>query len=251
MDLRTYLARIRYDGSLAPSAETLRQLHRTHLMSVPFENLSIHDGEPIVLDDAALYEKIVRRGRGGFCYELNGLFAALLGAMGFRVSMLAAEVANAEGRYGPNFDHMALLVELEERWLADVGFGDSFLEPLRLDLGAEQVEGDRAYRIEPQGDRLVLARREASGPWTPQYRFGLEPHVYADYAAMCHYNQTSPESSFTRRRICSRATPDGRVTLSGLKLIVTSRDERQERELSGEAEYAEALREHFGVVMAG
>jgi len=251
MDLRTYLARIRYEGSLVPSAETLRPLHRTHLMSVPFENLSIHAAEPIVLDDAALYEKIVRRGRGGFCYELNGLFAALLHAMGFRVSMLAAEVANAEGRYGPNFDHMALLVELEERWLADVGFGDSFLEPLRLDLGVEQVEGDRAYRIEPHGDRLVLARREASGPWTSQYRFGLEPHVYADYAAMCHYNQTSPESSFTRRRICSRATPDGRVTLSGLKLIVTSRGERQERELSGEAEYAEALREHFGVVMAG
>src|SRR5262245_25380279 len=168
MDIRSYLARIRYEGSLAPSAETLRQLHRAHRMSVPFENLSIRSGEPIVLEDIALYEKIVRRRRGGFCYELNGLFAALLRTMGFRVSMLAAEVANAEGQYGPNFDHMALLVELEERWLADVGFGDSFLEPLRLDLHAEQVEGDRAYRIEPQGDRLVLTRREAAGPWIPQ-----------------------------------------------------------------------------------
>ena len=251
MDIASYLARIRYAGPLAPSAETLRRLHRAHLQTVPFENLSIHAGEPIVLDDAGLYEKIVHRRRGGFCYELNGLFAALLREMGFRVTMLAAEVANAEGRYGPNFDHMALLVELEERWLADVGFGDSFLEPLRLDARAEQVEESRAYCIEPQDGRLVLARREADGPWAPQYRFGLEPHVYADYAAMCHYNQTSPESSFTRRTICSRATPDGRVTLSGMRLIVTSRGERQERELSGEGEYRDALRQHFGVVMPG
>ena len=251
MDLRTYLARIDYRGSLGPSADTLRRLHLAHLLAVPFENLSIHLGEPIVLDDAALFEKVVARRRGGFCYELNGLFAALLRELGFRVSMLAAEVAKPEGGYGLPFDHMTLLVELEERWLADVGFGDSFREPLRLDTPDGQVEGERAYRIAAEQNRRVLMRREGDGPWIPQYRFDLEPHVYADYAAMCHYHQTSSESSFTRRRICSLATPTGRVTLSGLRLIITNQGDRQERDLSGEEESREVLRQHFGIVMPG
>src|SRR5256885_14139468 len=116
-----------YDGPTGPDAETLRGLQVAHLQSVPFENLSIHAGEPIVLEDEALFKKIVERRRGGFCYEANGLFAALLRALGFHVSMLSAEVAHAEGGFSRAFDHMALMVRLEQRWLADGGFGDSFL----------------------------------------------------------------------------------------------------------------------------
>src|SRR5262245_13661791 len=130
MDVTAYLKRINYNRSLAPSAETLRQLQLTHLRTVPFENLSIHAHEPIVLDDEALFDKIVGRRRGGFCYEVNGLFAALLRALGFDVTMLSAEVANDSGDFTQPFDHMTLLIKLEQRWLADVGFGDSFLEPL-------------------------------------------------------------------------------------------------------------------------
>jgi N-hydroxyarylamine O-acetyltransferase len=246
-----YLERIGYDGSLGPTAETLRRLHLAHLYSVPFENLSIHRGEPIQLDDEALFEKIVTRRRGGFCYELNGLFAALLRALGFEVAMLSAGVGRADGDFSPDYDHMALLVTLEGRWLADVGFGDSFREPLRLDERGEQKEGDLAYRDEETGDgRLIMARREEGGPWKPQYRFGLEPHLYADYAEMCHFHQTSPDSHFTQNRICSLATPDGRMTLSGMKLITTRGGERQERELD-EREYAEALREIFGIAPPG
>lgn len=248
MDVKAYLARIDYRGPLGPSAEALRALHVAHLRAVPFENLSIHAGEPVVLDDAALFEKIVGRRRGGFCYEANGLFAALLRALGFDVRMLSAGVARAGGGFGPAFDHMALAVTLEERWLADVGFGDSFLEPLRLDERGEQVQGRRAFRLGEDGARLVLSRRAGAGAWEPQYRFDLEPHVYADYAEMCRHHQTSPESHFTRGRICSRATERGRVTLSGLRLIETDADgRRDERTLSGEEEYAAALREHFGV----
>src|SRR5689334_7918176 len=159
------------------------------MRSVPFENLSIHAGEPIVLDDEALFEKIVVRRRGGFCYEDNGLFAALLRALGFEVSMLSAEVARADGSFGPPFDHMTLLVSLEERWLADVGFGDSFVEPLLLDERGEQRQGRRAYRIAPDGDardehdeRFVLYQREdEGGEWEPQYRFTLRPHEFEDY----------------------------------------------------------------------
>jgi N-hydroxyarylamine O-acetyltransferase len=246
-----YLERIGYRGPLEPTAETLRRLHLAHLYSVPFENLSIHWGEPIQLDDEALFEKIVTRRRGGFCYELNGLFAALLRALGFNVAMLSAGVGRAAGEFSPDYDHMALLVILEDRWLADVGFGDSFREPLRLDERGEQREGDLAYRVEETGDgRLLMARREEGGTWKAQYRFGLEPHVFADYAEMCHFHQTSPDSHFTRNRICSLATPDGRVTLSGMKLITTRGGQKQERELD-EREYAEALREIFGIVLSG
>ena len=251
MDVDAYLERIGYRGPLAPTADTLRRLHVAHLLAVPFENLSIHAGETIVLEDDSLFDKVVARGRGGFCYELNGLFAALLRSLGFNVEMLSAAVARREGGFGPEFDHMALLVTLEERWLADVGFGDSFVEPLLLDERGEQTQGSRSFRIEEDGDRLVLMQRERAGEWEAQYRFRLRPHAYEDFAGMCHYHQTSPESHFTRGRVCSRLTPEGRVTLSGSRLITTSGGERVERELADDGERDAALLEHFRISMRG
>jgi N-hydroxyarylamine O-acetyltransferase len=250
LNIKAYLERINYHGSLAPTAETLRDLQVAHLLAVPFENLSIHANEPIVLEDEALFTKIVERGRGGFCYEANGLFAALLRALGFDVWMLSAEVAKAEGGFSPNFAHMTLMVLLEQRWLVDVGFGDSFLEPLLIDEPREQAQGSRAYRILPDGTHLILMQRDEGDEWTAQYRFTLQPHTYADYDEMCRYHQTSPQSHFTRARICSRATGEGRITLSGMRFIRTSeKDGRQERTLTSEDEYAAILREHFGIVM--
>jgi len=252
MDVEAYLERIGYRGPLTPTAETLRRLHVAHLLTVPFENLSIHAGEPVVLDDESLFGKVVGRVRGGFCYELNGLFGALLRELGFRVEMLSAAVARREGGFGPEFDHMALLVTLGERRLADVGFGDSFVEPLLVDERAEQTQGARAFRIEDEeGGRLVLLSRDAGGVWEPQYRFSLEPHAYEDYAEMCRFHQTSPESHFTRGRVCSLLMPDGRVTLSGSRLIKTTGGERVERELADEAERDAALLEHFRISMRG
>jgi N-hydroxyarylamine O-acetyltransferase len=249
MDAAAYLQRINYDGPLTPSVETLRQLHLAHLLTVPFENLSIHWREPIVLSDDALFEKIVRRQRGGFCYELNGLFAALLRSLGFNVTMLSAEVANNKGEFGPPFDHMTLMVTLEERWLADVGFGDSFREPLRLDEREPQIQGDDAFRIEEIGTHLVMSRRPENGDWQPQYRFTLEPYGFADYDEMCRYHQTSPQSHFTQKRICSLCTDDGRLTLSDMRLITTRGREREELELASDTEHVDALREKFGITI--
>ena len=253
MDIKAYLERIDYKGPLEPDAETLRRLQLAHLMAVPFENLSIHARQQIILDDEPLFAKIIKGRRGGFCYELNGLFAALLRAMGFDVVMLSAGVATDEGGFGPDFDHMALMVNLEERWLADVGFGDSFLEPLRLDERGEQPQGGgRSYQIIPDDSHLILMQREAEEPWQPLYRFTLQPHRYSDYADMCLYHQTSPQSHFTKGRVCSRATAYGRVTLSGMRFIRTSVGKgREERALKNEEEYAAALQEHFGIVMTG
>jgi N-hydroxyarylamine O-acetyltransferase len=247
VDTDAYLRRINWAGPVAADAETLRRLHLAHLRAVPFENLSIHWHEPIVLTDDALFEKIVQRRRGGFCYELNGLFGALLRALGFDVTMLSAGVANRKGEFGPDFDHMLLLVRLQERYLADVGFGDSFLEPLRLDEQGDQIEGHRAYRIEQSGSRFVLTRRDGEGVRAPQYRFSLDPHDYGEYESMCHHHQTSPESHFTHQPVCSLATPDGRVTVSGMKLITTIAGDRQERVIESTAEQADLLRERFGI----
>ena len=249
MNIEAYLGRINYRGALDLTAQTLRELQVAHLLTVPFENLSIHAAEPIVLNDDSLFDKVVHRRRGGFCYELNGLFAALLRELGFEVEMLSARVANAEGDFGPDFDHMVLMVTLEDRWLVDVGFGDSFREPLLLDYEGEQVQEDDAYRITLQNSHLVLSQRRGDGDWKDQYRFTLQPHIYADYAGMCHFHQTSPQSHFTRGRVCTRATPEGRITLSEMRFITTTLGERHEQMLSSDEEYQAALREHFGIVM--
>jgi N-hydroxyarylamine O-acetyltransferase len=250
LNVTAYLERIKYNGSLAPTAETLRDLQVAHLLAVPFENLSIHSKQPIILEDNALFAKIIEHRRGGFCYEVNGLFAALLRALGFKVEMLSAEVANAEGGFGLNFDHMTLMVSLDNRRVADVGFGDSFIEPLLLDERGEQKQGRRAYKIVPDNDYLILMQRENEDEWKVQYRFTLKPYEYADYSEMCCYHQTSPQSHFTQRRICSRATEEGRITLSEMRFITTSKNGgRQERILTNQTEYDAVLRDHFGIVM--
>jgi N-hydroxyarylamine O-acetyltransferase len=235
-----------YSGPRNVSAATLCGLHKAHLLSIPFENLDNHLGRRIVLDEDKVIHKIVDQRRGGICYELNGAFCALLRAMGFEVSMLSAGVARDEGGFDPPFDHMTLLVQLKERWLADVGFGDSFREPLLLDDRGEQVQGEDAYRL-MDAEGQVIVQRCKGGDWKPEYRFTLEPHEYSDFADMCHYHQTSPESIFTRRRACTRATEDGRITVSEMRLIITAHGEKQERELGSHEEWAAALLEHFGV----
>lgn len=249
MNVEGYLKRINYSGSLSPTAATLRALQIAHLLAVPFENLSIHAGEPIVLEEDALFRKIVDGRRGGFCYEANGLFAGLLRALGFDVVMLAAGVAKKEGGFGPTFDHMTLMVTLADRWLVDVGFGDSFLEPLLLDDRGEQVQGTRAFRIDTDGPYLILMRRADAGDWEPQYRFTLQPYTFADYEEMCRFHQTSPDSHFTKGRICSLATESGRITLSDMRLIRTANQLRDERTLASQEEYDRILRDEFNIVM--
>ncbi len=244
--IAAYLNRIDYHGELAPTERVLRDLHRAHQYAVPFEDLDIHIGRPIRLDREALFTKIVEQRRGGFCYELNGLFAELLGALGFSVTLLSAGVAHPRGGFGPDFDHLTLRVDLDRPWLADVGFGDSFREPIRLEVGDVQQEPEDHYQIAFDGQHHVVLRG-VGGQAKPQYRFTLEPRALADFTEMCHYQQTSPDSPFTQNRLCTRATPEGRVTLSGRRLIVTRNGAREETELADEAAVGSALWEYFGV----
>jgi N-hydroxyarylamine O-acetyltransferase len=250
MNIPAYLDRIDYRGPLHADVDTLRELHLAHLRSVPFENLSIHAHEAIVLNDESLFDKIVTRRRGGFCYELNGLFAALLRAVGFQVAMLSAEVANDAGEFSAAFDHMTLMVTLDHRWLVDVGFGDSFVEPLLIDQRGPQAQGNSAYRIEPVADYLVMQKmRNETEVWKSEYRFKLTTYQYADYLERCLFHQTSPASHFTQNRICSRLTPNGRISVSDKRFIVSADGVRNDYPVQSDEEYRNLLREHFGIVM--
>lgn len=246
MDVEAYLRRIRYRGSYQPTAATLRDLHRQHLYTVPFENLDIALGIQIDLDPEMLFEKVVTRRRGGFCYELNGLFCELLRAMGFSVQMLSARVRRLDDSYGPEFDHMLLKVDLEEPWLGDIGFGESFVDPLPLCCGAVTEENGHRYSVRFGDGGWQLVRQEETGE-DPLYIFSELPRSLRDYAGMCQYHQTSPNSHFTKSRVCSLATPDGRVTLAGMRLIITRDGRREESMLSGENELRQCLNNRFGI----
>src|SRR5712664_652363 len=182
MDIKDYLNRIGFRGpTQQPNVSVLRRLHRRHLLSIPFENLDIHVHRPIILSEAALYDKIVKHHRGGFCYELNGSFASLLKKLGFKVSMLSARVARKGGSFSPDFDHMTLLVQLKERWLVDVGFGDSFTEPKHLDITRPQLDNGELYRIARKNRERVLSRWDEIGVWAPLYSFTLRPRRLKDF----------------------------------------------------------------------
>jgi N-hydroxyarylamine O-acetyltransferase len=248
IDVPAYLDRIGYAGPIHPTAEVLQSIHRPHLFTVPFENLDIGLGRKIVCDEEAFLRKIVEQRRGGFCYEMNGAFAALLRAMGFKVTLLSARVPHEDGTESPEFDHLTLRVDLESPRLADVGFGESFVDPLRLETGMEQTQANGSFRIVEEQGSLHLERSVLDGEWTRQYSFTLQPRRLEEFAPMCEYHQTSPESPFTRRRLCTLATPDGRITLSDRRLLVTQNGKREERLLSEEERRA-VLMEQFGIVL--
>jgi N-hydroxyarylamine O-acetyltransferase len=245
-DLGAYLARIGAARPARADATALRELQLRHLLTVPFENLSIHLGEPIVLEPGALLDKLLRRRRGGFCYELNGAFSDLLSTLGFGVTLLAARVFGDDGP-GPPFDHLALRVDAggSGPWLADVGFGRHSSYPLRLDTGADQADPGGTFRIAETADGDLDVIRDGQ----PQYRLEPRPRSLGDFEPTCWWQQTSPRSHFTRSLVCSLLTEGGRVTFSDRTLIRTTGGHRDERTLTGDAEVLDAYRTHFGIVL--
>jgi N-hydroxyarylamine O-acetyltransferase len=169
----------------------------------------------------------------------------LLEQLGFSVKKLSARVLKGD-QLGPEFDHLVLTIELKERWIADVGFGDSFLEPLPLDSEEEHVELDGAYRLIGSGSKKTLERRREFG-WQPQYFFSLTSRQLVEFSTMCQRHQISPDSVFTQNTVCSVATPDGRITLSNGRLITTVGEQFEERKVTAEADYRSLLQDHFGI----
>jgi N-hydroxyarylamine O-acetyltransferase len=180
------------------------------------------------------------------------LFAELLRELGYKVTLLSARVANKDQKLGPEFDHMALRVDLDGPWLADVGFCECFLEPLRLEHGYESLQAGVSYRLQDRknGEWALMRCKEDGQEWQLQYVFTLVPRCLDDFAEMCVWQQTSPESHFTRTRVCTRVTPQGRITLSDTRLIVTDCGTKTEREV-GESETSELLQNQFGIAVEG
>jgi N-hydroxyarylamine O-acetyltransferase len=249
--LEAYLHRLAYRGPRNADLATLTALHQAHLQKIAFENLDISLGNKLDLSTDALLDKLLRQGRGGFCYELNQAFALLLETLGFGVSRLSARVHNGKD-YGPDFDHMLLLVHVNgQDYLADVGFGECFRTPLQL--GGEGVhELGLQYYLLADGDaHYVLMQAKDASVGHAQYRFSLQEHAISDFFAMCEYQQTSPLSHFTQKSICSIATLAGRVSMSNNKCIITDGDGRHVHTIHDEDEYRALLLKYFGMKLAG
>lgn len=250
MDDKTVAAYLERIGATRPAvldAPALAALHRAHLSTVPFENLSLHLSEPVSLETDDLIDKLVTRRRGGFCYELNGTFALLLGALGADVSLAGVAVFDGD-RLGPLFDHMALIAELPEgggRWLVDVGFGDHSVYPLDLAERGEQADPSGLFQLIETVDGDVDVLRDGK----PAYRLEPRKRSLSDFGPTCWYQQTSPASHFTRSTICSRLTDSGRISLSGRTLIRTVDGSRTEEQLTTDDAVLAAYREHFDVVL--
>lgn len=246
--VQKYLARIHYTGSINPNLATLRKLHRQHLLSIPFENLSILAQQHISLDSLDLVEKILTQGRGGFCFELNGLFFKLLEELGYTVRMVSARVLNSKGAFGPEYDHMAIIVSLDEDWLVDVGFGKNFLEPVAILSDKEYFDEEGFFKVERHGpDMLALMRSSDGERYSSDYIFTIRKSNIEDFIEMCKYHQSSPDSPNTQKLLCTMAVPGGRKTISGSSFFVRDGGSSSEILLADNAEVQSVLREHFGV----
>jgi N-hydroxyarylamine O-acetyltransferase len=246
--VQKYLDRISYTGSHKPNLATLRKLHRQHLLSIPFENLSIIEHQHINLDLAELSEKILDRGRGGFCFELNGLFFKLLEVMGFTARMVSARVLNSAGGFGPEYDHMAIIVSLDDDWLVDVGFGNNFLEPVAILSDKEYFDDEGFFKVERHGpDKLALMRSSDGEHYTSTYIFTIRKSNIEDFNEMCEYHQTSPHSLNTRKLICTMAVHGGRKTLSGTTFSIRDGGSRSKIPLADGIEVQKVLSEQFGI----
>lgn len=249
MDVDRYLARIGYHEVVSIDFETLERLQRAHMTAVPFENLDVYNAQPVSVDATSAYEKVVERGRGGWCFELNGAFAVLLEALGFAVTRLGAAVLLS----GPTeiVDHLCLEVTLDEPYLVDVGFGDSFVRPLALNRRGPQdgLSGTFELLDSPQG--TTLTRLDEDEVPAAQYRFSRVGRQQGDFETASRTLQEDKALSWHRRAFATRLIEGGpdRVTLVGNRLKVWRGAELSEVTVDDDA-WATTLAEWFGLPVA-
>lgn len=246
MDKTKYLNRIKYSESLEPNLEVLRKLQKSHLTTVPFENLDIHGDIPIELSIDEIFDKIVNQKRGGFCYELNGLFYELLTTIGFDAKRVSARVYNQNGGYGQEFDHFAIIVTINNtNYLTDVGFGEFTFEPLELQLGVIQNDERGNYLIDKFENDYLRVNKIEGGKSTPEYIFKNIKREFAEFEEICKYHQTSPDSHFTAKRLISIPTENGRITITGNRLKIKEFESVKESEIKNETEFNELVQKFF------
>lgn len=249
MDTQPYLNRINFQSKPEVSKAALFELQHRHLLHIPFENLDIHYHTPIELDLQKIYQKIVPSKRGGFCYELNGLFNELLQAIGFDTFLISARVHGENGRYSPEFDHMAIVATVEGRsYLVDAGFGKFSLEPLEIVLDAPQTDPAGVFMVDRYEAGYYRVSSQENGNWSPEYIFKLEERQLADFEPRCAFQQSSEDAHFTRKKVISIARPNGRITLNNDTLKIAEGGEVRTVEFE-ETEFERYLETYFGVVL--
>ncbi len=248
MNTENYLNRIGIENiQLLPDFKTLKLLQKQHLLNVPFENLDIHRKRPIVLNVENFYKKIVEKKRGGFCYELNGLFFELLNEIGFTSKIISARVSNGKD-FGAEYDHLAILTKIgDEEFLVDVGFGDFTAAPLKFVLDIEQTDENGTFLIRKFDESYFEVVKKDGDNWQSEYIFKDSARDLQEFFAMCNFHQTSLESHFTRNKICSLMTENGRKTLTDKKFIQTQNGEKRETEINSEEEFNKILDQEFRI----
>jgi N-hydroxyarylamine O-acetyltransferase len=240
-----YLQRLSVTLPPTPSWPALCTLVSAHLRTVPFENLDIVSGLQSELTTDGVLRKVVLQGRGGFCYELNEAFGALLAHLGFSVKRIEARVwLEPQRRFGPPFDHLALVITLPQgEFLTDVGFGDNNRTPLRFPADIlRDISGEYSL-AQASADRWLLTRSDR-----PLYEMTLSAQPLSAFVPMYRYHQTSPDSIFAKGLICTRATDRGRVTLSRDRLIVVEDSLRTE---NVSADCDDVMERYFGIAKEG
>jgi N-hydroxyarylamine O-acetyltransferase len=254
-DLDAYLKRIGYDGERRPTPAALQQLQFRHVVAIPFENLTPLMGQPVLLDLASLQQKMVRTGRGGYCFEHNLLFNAALNALGFHTTLLGARVLwNTTDQARPPRTHMLVRVDLEgQPHIADVGFGGVTLTgPLRLEAGVEQSTPHEPFRLTRPAEGLFVEEVKLQHAWIPLYEFEQTEYLDSDYEMANWYVSTHPASRFVTGLLAARVTADRRYALRDNRFAVHYLDGRTERRvLASVIELRETLETAFRIALPG
>jgi len=249
--LAAYFDRVGYRGSPRPDRQTLDALHLAHRMAVTFENLDIPLGRGIALAPGALFDKIVAGRRGGYCFEQNGLFLRILDSVGFEARPLLARVWLGAEPVPPR-THTFNLVRLDgEDLVVDVGFGGSFVPPMKLAADVETQTPDGArHRLVADADHGWMLERDGGEGWAPQYSFTLDPAWPADLEMANHFTATRPDTRFTTLRIASAPRPDGYVSLIDRTLTTSRMGQSERREIADAEEYRRVLADEFGLALS-
>ncbi len=245
-NLDSYFERINYTGSTEVNEDTLRNIHIAHTLNVPFENLDVFYKRPILLDETCLYEKIVLKRRGGYCFEMNGIFSTVLKKLGFKVTDLLARVAIGGMNYTAK-THQAIMVETGGyRWIADVGFGnDGIIAPLLLDEDAEQTQFAHSYRLANHHESVYTLQKKAGDVYSHLYAFTLDECCPEDFIMSNHFTSTFPESFFIKMRMCTMPSKEGRITLTDNMFKMIKNGNVFETAIENEEEFNLYLKEYF------
>jgi N-hydroxyarylamine O-acetyltransferase len=246
MDVNAYLDRIGFSGPIRPDLVTLTALHRAHLHVIPYENLDVQLGRRVTIERPAIFEKIVRRRRGGWCYEMNGLFGWVLSELGFRVTRSAAGVMREVRGNEAVGNHLVLKVDLEEgTFLADVGFGDGPLDPIRVVEGPFGSHGFSCALSRPDATWWRLHNHQGGG--ASSFDFDLSPADEALLARKCDWLQSSPDSIFMQNAVVQRHTSNGLWIMRGRVLRELTPHAQKDYLIGSAGEYIEALADIFSL----